>query len=489
MKISILFLCFFISSEIAANHIVYPGGSCPVIVQSGKTIDILYNHSGSSSIDSIILEGPYNRVILPSDIHTGRFEYDNYTKSAINTKIVARIPSNTPEELYDLVVICKQEISISKKAVKVVKKFREKHRFIHISDPHISRQWVGTPENGYAKELELLDRFIEVANIISPDFIIVTGDLIHDYTLINADSLGWGGRSIKAAGQSPSVEEKYKNYFEGAGGFSGILGFNAPVFSTTGNHDFYGIAVNDYPAKSLQWNRLLGKRVYGFSYGDTRIIASDDFLGDPVLDIPADSPMSGLQGEVLETFLTCEGPGKLRIWAKHNPQQIDTTFVDKHKINLVIDGHSHDPALSYIGKNNVLNIRPGAVCRSGEIKDWKMKLGFFRIFTINGDTFEYSQPTRFCINPTAAYNDLQLNLTLHYKHENKGLYKENEALLNNLFDIDLPDCRIRFVMPKGKYKVSKGSIYQVIENEKYSVLDVLVDLKAKSFQTIKVSKR
>ena len=476
-------------SPMKANQIIYPWRACPAIVLAAENLEILYDNIFELEIDSVILEGPFNRVMLPlSKIDIGRFEYDTFSKAATNNKIVVMVPENTPEELYSLIIKSGGETNISKKSVKVLKEYRNPHSFIHLSDLHVSRQWIGTAENGYAKELELLDKFIEVANIISPDYIIVTGDLIHDYTRFNADSTGWRGTVLSGPEQRPLAEEKFKNYFEGAFGFSGVYGFNAPVFSLPGNHDFYGLEKDDYRGKVAQWNKLMGKRVYGFNYLDTRIIASDDFLGDPITDIPENAPMSGLQGVELEQFLTSAGHGKLRIMAQHRHNRVDTSFINKHNINILLNGHSHTPKVNHVGTTPTVSIRSGVVCRSGNIKIWEKTLGLFRVFRIDGDDFQYSPPLRFCENPTAPYNNLIMNLTLDYKRENSGRHISNEALITNKLDVDLPGCRVRFVMPKGKYKVSKGIIHQVIETPEFSVFDINVDVDAFSTTLVKITK-
>ncbi|HMR18300.1 MAG TPA: metallophosphoesterase [Sphingobacterium sp.] len=475
---------------VEANQIVYPWRACPVIAVTGQTIDILYDNTTGMQIDSVILEGPYNRVVLSvNKVQTGWFEYDTFTKAAVSNCIQVTIPEGTPEELYNLIVKSGGETNISKRSVKVLKAYRNPHRFIHISDPHVSRQWVSASENGYAKELELLDRFIEVANIIQPEYIIVTGDIIHDYTRFGADSLGWKGVVRSGYENPPLAEEKYKNYFEGANGFRGVYGFNAPVFSIPGNHDFYGPKSDDYPAKAAQWNRLMGKRAYGFSYLDTRIIASDDYLGDPIIDIPDHSPMSGLQGKLLDSFLNRAGHGKIRVMAQHRHNRVDTAFINRNRINILLNGHSHSPHQSFVGTTPTLNIRPGAVCRSGEIANWQKTLGFFRIFTIDNDNFRYSPPLRFCKNPTAAYDELIMNLKLDFKQNNTGVSMSNEALITNDFDVDMPNCNVRFVMVKGIYKVSEGTIYQTIETPKFSVVDVRVGVDARSSKQVKITRR
>ncbi|MGV8096181.1 MAG: metallophosphoesterase family protein [Mangrovibacterium sp.] len=470
-----------------AGNIVYPWRAVPAIVKSGSNFSILFDNLYHAEVDSAVLAGPYNQVTLKIDsVVIGRFEYDPFTKLSVNNTIWASVPGNAPEELYDLFVYCGEEVHLSSKSVKVLQEFNSSHTFIHISDLHVSRQWVGTGENGYAKELELFDRFVEVANIIAPDFVIVTGDIIHHYTLFDADPGGWGENKAYDADQRPLAEEKYRNYYEGAKGFSGIHGINSPVFSLPGNHDSYGVSRKDHLAMASQWNRLCGKRVFGFSYAGTRVIASDDFLGDPVTDIPDLSPMSGLQGEILKSFLRENGPGELCIMAQHRPDRIDTAFIDKHKINILLNGHRHNPFEEKVGSTPTLSIRPGTVCRSGEISRWQETLGFFRIFYIQDARFEYTPPLRFCKNPIAPYTELQLNLSLHYRNANDGTFDRNEAVIQNSFDIGLPRCKIRFVMKKGNYHVSGGSIHQVIQSGDRSVVDVYTDVGASSNKKVKI---
>jgi len=355
-----------------------------------------------------------------------------------------------------------------------------------MSDPHISRQWSGTAENGYAKELELLDRFVDVANIIAPDFVLVTGDIIHHYTLFDADSTGWGTNKVYGATQKPFAEEKFRNYFEGAKGFSGVQDIHSPVFSLPGNHDFYGIARDNYPGLAGQWNRFCGLRAYGFTFAGTRVLAADNFLGDPETDRPDSAMLSGLQGRQLERFLLKKGTGKLRILAQHRHDLCDTGFINRNKIQLLLNGHDHQPDEQFCGTTPTLSSRPGTVCRSGEIENWKETLGFFRIFYIKKGRYAYSPPLRICVDPTKPLDQLEMNLTLSYKNPNDGKYTENEAVIHNLFPVDLPGCRVRFVMIKGKYVVTGGKVNQVIQSEKYTVVDVNVDMKAKGEQKVMI---
>lgn len=481
--------------QVSAGNIVYPWRAAKSIVQDGGNFTILFNNITAEFIDSVLLKGPYNRVVLQIDsVVYGRFGYDSYTNALVNNKIYIQVPSGTPEELYNLVIKCGAETYISNKSVKVVKEFKKNHAFLHISDLHISRNWEGTTECGYAKELELFDNFVKVANIIAPDFILNTGDNIHETTRFNPDSTGWGGDLNSEVSQRPLIEEKWRNFYEGDGGYSGVHGLNAPVFSLPGNHDYYGIPKNEPKLKALQWNNLCGLRVYGFSYGESRIIMSDNCIGDPDEDYPLGATMSGLQGKIFESFFKENGIGSINVMGQHRYHDgtdegllIDTAFLDKNKITMLLHGHYHKPFYEYIGATPTLGSRPGTICKSGT-RNHEDELGYFRIFWINGSSFEFSEPLRFVKDPTVPYDQMELNLTLDYTNPNDGSEVSNSATITNNLNINLPESHIRFIMKKGNYRVNNGKIYQVIESGSISVVDVRVDVDPMAKSEVKITR-
>ncbi|WP_316810749.1 metallophosphoesterase [Pedobacter heparinus] len=489
--LSTLFCLFSLSvgaqSFLPAGSIVYPFRASPLIAQTGSQFHILYNNRGERIIDSIVLKGPYSRIKVKIDsVLKGRFEYDSYTHMYTNNKIWVSIPVNSPEDMYDLLVYSAGEVNISRRSVKLVKTFPSKHSFIHISDTHVSRNWVGSAKDGYAEELQLLDKFITVANIIAPDFVIVTGDLIHDYTRFNKDARGWGGDTVKSYTKLPTIEEKFRNYFEGAKGYRGVQHINAPVFSVPGNHDFYGMKETDYPAKAAQWNALCGMRVFGMAFAGTRFLFMDDYLGDPVVDIPDKKPLSGLQGKQLLKFLASHGKGELRIIAQHKQNRADTAFLNQQKVKLIVNGHIHTPHVDTLGNTPTIRMRPGVVCRSGEAHRWELILGLFRIIRIDRDSFTFTEPLRFCSNPIEAYDKIKLNLTLSFNGDNTGKSTSNEAVIANKLPENLPGCRIRFVMKKGHYAVTGGRIRQAFDSGKFSIVDVDTDVNAVTSKKVSI---
>lgn len=487
----ILVIFYTFSVGAFANNIVYPGKATSAIVEKGQTFEILYYNLNLQDIDSIKLVSKYFDIILEvQEVKVGHYIYDVATRQYVNNRIRVSIPSeNAYEDLYDLIVYTDNSSTISKKSVKVVNQFNDAHKIIHISDLHVSRNWNGDSVNGYAIELELLDKFIEVANIINPDLIIITGDNIMEYTRFNPDSIGWGGVKIYDKHSRPSLEEKYRNLFYGAAGLNGLFSLDSPFFLTTGNHDYYGIAENDYQNKMVQWNRMCGLRVYGFSYGSTRVLVTDDSLFDPEENqLTSSNGTSGIQGKILEEFLEKDGIGKLRILAQHHHNVVDTQFLDRNNVQLLLNGHNHSPSVITFGEVPTTAIRSGVVCRSGEVRDWEENLGMFRLISVRDGSYEFTEPLRFCKDPTQNYNLLELNLTTQFLIENNGKADSNKVDITNNFGVDLQRCRVRFVMQPGNYQIDNGIIFQIAHLPDKTIVDIDFDIRKHTTSSINIYK-
>lgn len=166
------------SSCIEAGSIVYPYNAAKEFIKSGEAGMIYYQKSAGEQIDPITLVGPYNRVkvsILKDS--SGAFEYDPLTHATYSSRITITVPSDAPMELYDLAIAGSDGTIISAKAVKVVKLYKNRYTFAHITDTHISYSWI----NGYPEELLCDEHVIKALNIIGPEFVICTGDDTHNY--------------------------------------------------------------------------------------------------------------------------------------------------------------------------------------------------------------------------------------------------------------------------------------------------------------------
>ena len=470
-QISILtFICCFtiFQPAFSQNKIIFPWRAAPHIVKQGYTFELLLKHDGSVPIDSVLLNGPYSRAVCEITSSTaGNFVYDQFTQEAANLKVRVAVPDGTPEDMYDLFVYAGDQVSVSKRSLKVVRTFKPQYTLLHISDTHVSRNWIGPSDNGHAEELILMDKLVEVINIIGPDLVINTGDIIMDYTRFNPAPDGWGGTKVLGINDKPYIDEKWNNYYEGAKGLKGVQAINAPVFSGPGNHDFYGVKSD--MEKSLQWNENCGLRAYAFSYGDTRYLMADDNLGD-----------QKEYSNVFAPYLENAGPGNLRVVGHHIGGKRDLNFFNAHSVNLELYGHGHDPKQETIGTSPTISMQAGAATRT----DWKnnaVSTGWYRIIWIDKGNIAWSPALQFSTDPNKPHDEIENMLTLDY-------ISPTEVSIKNKYHIDLPAAKVRFVLPKGSYTPNIGSVEQSFDTDTSTIIDVRVDLAKQSTTNIRVTK-
>jgi len=478
ISIIIMLSSFYIQSDSLNNSvpyssensskIIFPWRAASHIVKQGDKFELLLNQDGFATIDSVLLNGLYTRAVCEiNSSTTGTFVYDQFTKEAANLKVSITVPDGTPEDIYDILTYAGDLVSISKRSLKVVRTYKSRYTLLHISDTHISRNWTGTSDDGHAEELMLMDKLVDVINIIGPDLVINTGDCIMDYTRFNPSPDGWGGTQVRGMDDKPYIDEKWNNYYEGAKGLKGLQAINAPTFSLPGNHDWYGVTSNLDKAK--QWNENCGLRVFGFSYGDTRFLMADDNLGD-----------QKEYNNVFAPYLENAGPGNLRVVSHHVSGKRNLVFFNTHSVNLELYGHAHDPKVDTMGTTPTISMRPGAATRT----DWHHngeRTGWYRIIWIDNGTITWSPALQFSADPHKPHNEIENMLTLDY-------LSPTEVSIQNKYSIDLPAAKVRFVLPNGFYEPDIGSVEQSFDNDTATIIDVRVDLAKQSTTKIGVTK-
>src|SRR5229473_3542932 len=146
-----------------------------------------------------------------------------------------------PEEVYDLVLTSDQTApDTSRHAVQLLNSFQNDYYFAQISDTHLpshkfsSDAGFSTADtSGFAD----YDAVVEDLNVIHPEFIIHTGDLVNEGEL-----------------------EDYLSMFEMSRAKEALSRLRAPVFVSTGNHDIGGWKPTPPPdgtSRKLWW-KLFG---------------------------------------------------------------------------------------------------------------------------------------------------------------------------------------------------------------------------------------
>ena len=134
--------------------------------------------------------------------------------------ILVTMPDVPFYDLYDLKVTVDGGIEdISRNAVSVIQEFKDDYYFIHISDPHLPTH-LFYRDAGFEKDSsEMVDlrEVINDINIINPEFVLLTGDLVNEGEL---------------------EEHQHHRYFTRAQ--RTLTELNVPFFPTSGNHDLGG---------------------------------------------------------------------------------------------------------------------------------------------------------------------------------------------------------------------------------------------------------
>lgn len=192
-----------------------------------------------------------------------------------------QIPAGTPEELYDLVLTSNQTLADqAQHAVKVLPAYRTSYYFAQISDTHLPEHTFSdaggfsiTDTSGMAD----FNAVIADLNLIHPEFILHTGDLVNEGEL-----------------------EEYLGMFEMGRAQQMITRLRDPIFVSSGNHDIGGWQPTAPPAGTSRkdWWRYFGwpwlanppaaepwhSQNYSFDYGLLHCIGMEAYENYPSYD-------------------------------------------------------------------------------------------------------------------------------------------------------------------------------------------------------------
>lgn len=477
MKKTILSLLFVsVTSAVAAaeGRIIYPWNAVTSIAQAGETFEIWFNAAPGQEVESAALRGPHHTVAIPSlESEAGDWTYDPISGNTYNTRLTASVPVGTPTDRYDLVLQTTAGAVKSIRAVRVITETKSDYKILHFSDSHL--------RDGMNHQDGLLEKkhtaIINIANIINPELVFVTGDNI------------MYGRNF---------QQRADHFYLGSekDGFKGMTHLNAACFVVSGNHD-HGPEPYEghHKEKSLFWNQHHGLQHHSLKYGNSRFMLFSNAW------VNCDWSW---QRKWFDEWLQGDGAGGgIRVAVAHlNAPEPMGSFAKRNNIGLVLVGHNH-----HLGDRNpwLLDDRP-IVYYSRAVREYH-EFNLYHVddragtFTALGmpNTDETSdghrQPTGIC--KVLANDELrndpddskwELNLTLDYAQPNDGSISENTATLVNRFDFAIPAARVRFLMPKsGEYAVSTGTIEQQFDGESVRVIDVTIDLKPRSTITLHIA--
>ncbi len=388
-----------------------------------------------------------------------------YNSSTLWWEVGAVVPGVSLYELYDLEVTAAGGVyDLARNAVRVIPAFRNDYYFVHVTDTHLPTHLYYYQEGADTDSSEVVDfrEVIRDINIINPEFVLLTGDLVNEGEL--EDFLG-------------------KRYYTRSQAL--LYEFDVPVYLTSGNHDIGGWDDSPPPDGTARrdWWRFFGwKRLdspppgapwytqnYSFDYGPVHYIGLEAYInydGWRSSIYGSDSFTSG-QMDWLADEMAASSASAARVLFFHYDfsNQINLAALGA---DMSLAGHEHRDDDDYTHPYEILT---NNVC-DGERS--------YRLVRVSGGTLTPS--------PTVSAGSDGGNLHVTYSPANDGTnYTVTAGIVKSMSE-HFENARLRFLMPNEQctIDVSGGTLMQVDYSGAHAVCYVAVDISSSS-QTVTVT--
>ena len=381
--------------------------------------------------------------------------------------LTTTIPNVDLYELYDMRVTASESlVDTVRNAVKVIDQFKDDYYFIHITDTHLpGHTFYG--ESGYETDESELDDLYEVIkdiNLLNPEFVLLTGDLINEGELEDFECL---------RNHTLAVELLEK--------------FEVPVYIVPGNHDLGGWDATPPPqgTSRREWWRFFGWRQreipptqteylthdYSFDYGDVHFTGLEayDNYDSYMYDVYGDYSFISSQLTWLNNDLAAAGD-KTKVLFYHYDfkGEMDLSALG---VDMALWGHTHTDAED---ATHPYNISTASVCDENRT---------FRVIRVNNGSLQAESSVH-----THSSGDM---LTLTYNTVNDGSLDVVSATIQNNYDLSFNHGLVKFVMPSSEfgYDITNGRLMQVMDNGSTVVCYVEVTIPASDEITVTIQKK
>ncbi|MBW6513976.1 MAG: metallophosphoesterase [Candidatus Syntrophosphaera sp.] len=381
-------------------------------------------------------------------------------------ELQATVPSVPVFELYDLRVNASGGIEdVTANAVRVIPTRKSSFYFVHITDLHLPTR-IYYPDYSYDTDSTSVNDFrsvIQDINLINPEFVLLTGDLLNEGELENFAGQHWYGWTQRL------LEE-----------------LEVPVFVTAGNHDIGGWNATPPPQGSARrnWWRYFGwpwldnpdsnwprhTQDYDFFYGDLHFIGLEayDNYDNWRANIYGGQSFIYTQMLWLNERLAFQ-PDKTKILFHHYD------FSDQINLNALgadmeLWGHIHYNSGSIYSHPYTLATR--SVCNGNRA---------YRVVRVNGSQLQ-PQNTIYA-GATGG------SLYASFYPSNTASADSVLAIVSNNQPLAFEHSLLKFRMPPGNhgYSVINGVLSQVDRGAQENVCHVNVDLAANSVKYVSIA--
>ncbi len=370
------------------------------------------------------------------------------------------VSTPTPDiyELYDLIVSADGIITdTTKNAVHLIPELKTNYSFIHITDSHLPTH-IYYPDPASltdSTEVEDLRQVINDINLINPEFVLFTGDLVNEGEMEEFEN-----RRVYTKAQK-LLEE-----------------LEVPFYLTSGNHDIGGwdsSPPSQGTARRNWWN-FFGwswlqdpplsdpyyTQNYSFDYGPIHFIGMEAYLNydSYLFNIYGAESFTDLQMQWLEDDLTQATGSESQVIFYHYDfsEQIDLDILE---IEMALYGHIH----SNSGNINSApyDLATAATCDGNRA---------YRVINVNANTLE---PTNTIYS---GWDGEELNTT--FTPENNGAADSLFCYIENYQDLSFTDAQLKFMMPADalEYLVYNGTLTQIDNSGEFTICYVSLNIPA-----------
>jgi len=381
-------------------------------------------------------------------------------------KLTVSAPIPDIYELYDLVVSADGIIAdTTKNAVHLIPEIKTDYSFIHITDTHLPTHiFYPDPESlTDSTEVEDLRKVIEDINLIKPEFVLLTGDMINEGELEDFEN-----RRVYTKAQK-LLEE-----------------LEVPLYLTSGNHDIGGWSSTP-PSQGTarrDWWRFFGwgwlldppaadpyyTQNYSFDYGPIHYIGMEAYLNydNYLYYIYGDESFTDLQIQWLENDLAQASGSESHVIFYHYDfsEQID---LDQMGIEMALYGHIHSNSGNITSPP--YNLSTESTCDGNRA---------YRVINVNNGSLEPNNTIY------AGWNGEELDVT--FTPENNGSADSVFCYIENSQNLSFTSAQLKFIMPADaeEYIVYNGSLTQVDNSGEFAVCYVSVDIPANGNTSVSV---
>jgi predicted extracellular nuclease len=407
----------------------------------------------------------YEDVTVPLAVNETTYDTD-----LAKWTLTVSIPDVDLYELYDMRVTASGGLSDEVvNAVKVIDQFKDDYYFVHITDLHLlGHTFYG--ETGYETDHTEIDDFNEVINdinLINPEFVLLTGDLINEGELEEFECL---------RNHTLTVELLEK--------------LEVPVYIVPGNHDLGGWDATPPPQGTArqEWWRFFGWRQreipptkteylthdYSFDYGNVHFTGLEayDNYDSYMYDVYGEESFISSQITWLNNDLAAAGD-KTKVLFYHfdfkNELNIDGP--DSIGVDMALWGHNHNNTGDI--NSYPYNLSTAATCDGSRT---------YRVIRVNDGVLQAENSVQ-----THSSGDM---LTINFNMLNDGSLDSVSATIQNNHSLSFNNGLVKFVMPISNfgYNVTNGRLVQVLEDGEIATCYVEVSITANGQITTSIEK-